>query len=251
MRSPLVDTDSFLAKLSEAGTAEECNLLLSSILPFLGIKRVGYVRINPPYSNKRSYVFTNWDKEWVGRYIERDYVYYDPMMGKARRSVTPFYWGSYSRLEISHPRQKSVMADASDFGHKCGIAVPIRDSHASLSVVSYIIDEKNEKNICESPSMMRSCKETLLLISLYYHAESLKKSSNLHEDASPPVLSSRQVEVLKWLAAGKTVWEASVILGIAEESVRYHLREAGRKLGTYGVTATVARSVADGYVSLG
>ena len=39
-------------------------------------------------------------------------------------------------------------------------------------------------------------------------------------------MSARELDCLKWTAAGKTAWEASVILGISEQTVRFHLNTA-------------------------
>ena len=44
-------------------------------------------------------------------------------------------------------------------------------------------------------------------------------------------LSARELDCLQWTAAGKTAWEASVILGISERTVRFHLNAAREKLG--------------------
>ena len=45
-------------------------------------------------------------------------------------------------------------------------------------------------------------------------------------------LTERECEVLRWIAAGKTAWDIGRILGIAELTVKDHLRNIRRKLGT-------------------
>jgi DNA-binding CsgD family transcriptional regulator len=56
-------------------------------------------------------------------------------------------------------------------------------------------------------------------------------------------LSARELDCLQWTAAGKTAWEASVILGITERTVRFHLNAAREKLGCANTTQAVAKAV--------
>ncbi|MGO3130286.1 MAG: response regulator transcription factor [Alcaligenes sp.] len=59
-------------------------------------------------------------------------------------------------------------------------------------------------------------------------------------------LSSREKEVLRWAADGKTSDEISSILDISVATVKFHTRNAAEKLGTYNRTAAVARAVVMG-----
>jgi DNA-binding CsgD family transcriptional regulator len=50
--------------------------------------------------------------------------------------------------------------------------------------------------------------------------------------------------LLKLPGGGKTAWEASVILGISERTVRFHLNAAREKLNCATTTQAVAKAVA-------
>jgi DNA-binding CsgD family transcriptional regulator len=54
-------------------------------------------------------------------------------------------------------------------------------------------------------------------------------------------LSARERECLRWVAAGKTDWEISVILGISAATVRFHLDRSRHKLGVRSRAQAVAR----------
>src|SRR6266481_2547528 len=54
-------------------------------------------------------------------------------------------------------------------------------------------------------------------------------------------LSNRELDVLYWLALGKTGYETSVILGISLCTVRVHIRNTLRKLGASNIPHAVAR----------
>ncbi len=46
-----------------------------------------------------------------------------------------------------------------------------------------------------------------------------------------PALSGRELECMRWVAAGKTDWEIGMILAISATTVKFHVDRARRKLG--------------------
>jgi DNA-binding CsgD family transcriptional regulator len=61
--------------------------------------------------------------------------------------------------------------------------------------------------------------------------------------APPPQLSSREQEVLRWCAAGKTDRDIAAILGISPRTVHKHLQRIYEKLGVETRTAAVMRAM--------
>jgi DNA-binding CsgD family transcriptional regulator len=62
-------------------------------------------------------------------------------------------------------------------------------------------------------------------------------------------LSGREQQCLLWVSHGKTSWETSVILGLSERTVNFHLLNACRKLNVYGRQAGVAKAMRLGWLS--
>jgi LuxR family quorum sensing-dependent transcriptional regulator len=60
---------------------------------------------------------------------------------------------------------------------------------------------------------------------------------------SAPMLTARERDCLTFVADGKTDWEISVILGIAEGTARFHIDNGRRKLGAINRAQAVARMV--------
>lgn len=56
-------------------------------------------------------------------------------------------------------------------------------------------------------------------------------------------LSGREVDCLEWVARGKTNWEVSRILDISENTVRFHLKNAFRKLEAPSRSSAVMRAI--------
>lgn len=64
-----------------------------------------------------------------------------------------------------------------------------------------------------------------------------------------PKLTAREVECLRWTAAGKTSWEASEILNTSERTVEFHLRNAARKLDAVNRVQCVAEAMRHGIIA--
>lgn len=70
-------------------------------------------------------------------------------------------------------------------------------------------------------------------------------------DAPPARLTRREIQCLKWAAAGKTDAEISEIVEISLPTVRFHVTNAARKLGVAGRSQAVQRAGALGYIGAG
>lgn len=62
-------------------------------------------------------------------------------------------------------------------------------------------------------------------------------------DGPRPMLTSRQLEVLRLLAAGRTTNEIAATLGLSIETVRNHIRHVLRELGVHSRLQAVVRGV--------
>jgi DNA-binding CsgD family transcriptional regulator len=81
----------------------------------------------------------------------------------------------------------------------------------------------------------------------YFHGHILRLNGHGDDHA---LLSARELDCLKWTAAGKTAWEASVILGITERTVRFHLNAARIKLNCANTTQAVAEAITHNLIEL-
>ena len=79
------------------------------------------------------------------------------------------------------------------------------------------------------------------ILASYFHHHILRLQGD--ETEAEILISARELDCLKWTAAGKSAWEASVILGISERTVRFHLNSAREKLKCATTTQAVAKAV--------
>ena len=63
-------------------------------------------------------------------------------------------------------------------------------------------------------------------------------------------LTPREVEVLNWVAQGKSAWEVGEILNIAKRTVDEHVQTAVHKIGAVNRTHAVAIAVRDRIISV-
>jgi LuxR family transcriptional regulator, quorum-sensing system regulator BjaR1 len=63
-------------------------------------------------------------------------------------------------------------------------------------------------------------------------------------------LTTRELEVLSWVAQGKSAWEVGEILHIAKRTVDEHVQTAVRKMGAVNRTHAVAMAVRDRIISV-
>lgn len=70
-------------------------------------------------------------------------------------------------------------------------------------------------------------------------------------DETPPRLTRREIQCLKWAAAGKTDAEIGELVAIALPTVRFHVTNAARKLRVSGRSQAIQRAATLGYIGAG
>ncbi|ABI77606.1 transcriptional regulator, LuxR family [Hyphomonas neptunium ATCC 15444] len=61
----------------------------------------------------------------------------------------------------------------------------------------------------------------------------------------------REIQCLKWAAAGKTDSEIATIMGVSAPTIRFHMTNASRKLGVSGRSQTIRLATTLGYIGQG
>ena len=71
--------------------------------------------------------------------------------------------------------------------------------------------------------------------------------ANENRTPETPVVSlkPRELEVIRWAAAGKTLAEIAMITGLAYRTVRYHLERARKRYGYATTQQTIVRAAID------
>lgn len=116
-----------------------------------------------------------------------------------------------------------------------GVVFAIRTQHGELGLAAALwrLEDAYEKRDIAV--------RDLRLLMNYFHSQLLR--INGVDSENEILMSARELDCLSWTAAGKTAWEASVILGISERTVRFHLNVAREKLKCATTTQAVAKAI--------
>jgi len=176
----------------------------------------------------------NYPQEWVSLYQSNEFWRIDPVVLAAMEQHCPQHWSDIYR---KFPPDKKFLSLAHDFGLKDGCTcLAIGGSHQKWTIISVGGKLKKEKKKTEYIFERLSPHFHIALSSLKVRNDEKK----LHD------LTNREREVLKWLSYGKTSWEISVILNVAEATVNFHVKNITAKLNVVGRSHAVAVAVHGG-----
>ncbi|QRE77404.1 LuxR family transcriptional regulator [Methylobacterium aquaticum] len=185
----------------------------------------------------------HWPEEWATRYVEQAYVQHDPVMAHVRRTTMPFLW-SEVRVDRDAALARRIMGEAPAFGLGDGLCVPIHDVDGTETAASF-----------GAPRMDLSdeARAGLHLLAIYAHlaSRSFGPAAPARPTRRPGGLARctrREIECIKWAAAGKTGWETSEILSLSQRTVEDYLRNAARKLGAVNRVQLVAQAMREGLI---
>lgn len=182
------------------------------------------------------------DQDWLDEYRVNQQVDRDPLIQAALQLQRPISWKEAAKLAIKIDseafRNSSFRQQASMSGLKNGYIFSKRSQYVSQAVAVTAVTTGSR------PMNEYQCQ--LLDILLPHLNEILIRQGF----STPPQLSSREQEVLRWATAGKSNWEVAQILNISERTVKFHLRNIYRKLEVNNRSHAVVEALRLGVVDL-
>lgn len=199
----------------------------------LGFEYCAYgMRLPLPVSKPKVFMLNNYDKNWQERYARENYLAVDPTVAHGMRSVMPLVW-SDQVFKASRP----FWEDARSHGLKFGWAQSCFDARGLGGMLTLA---RSEDKISSS-ELLSHAHRMSWLAHLAHEGMSVLLVAKLMPEAGVE-LSSREVEVLRWTAEGKTSSEVSEILHISERTVNFHVNNALEKLGAANKTAAAIKA---------
>lgn len=117
------------------------------------------------------------------------------------------------------------------------LAIALQTQHGESAALLLSADARMDDWASQRTTIAREFRT----LGQYFHRHMLRIFGCDGERAH--AVSAREIDCLKWMAAGKTAWEVSTILGISERTVRFHLNAAREKLECTTTTQAVAKAV--------
>lgn len=178
----------------------------------------------PTIEGKAPAVILNYPTEWVRHYFRLGLQEIDPVVKFAPNARKPFLWADFSNGQVLTPRQISFMQDASAVGMRHGLCVPIRGPFGEASVMSFVTDSAEPLHDPDIIRVLTSLAHDFYVQQMARTREGRPKHAEL--------LSSRELEILKWISQGKSSWDISKIISISENTVNFHVKRIMAKLDT-------------------
>jgi LuxR family quorum sensing-dependent transcriptional regulator len=180
------------------------------------------------------FFFQDWPPDWIELYIKRNFVAADYVVAEARRRIAPFtFLEAKAERSLSRP-ELDIWDAVVNWGWTDGLSVPIHGPGGYFGLVTMAGKEQ------PMPPALR-CE--LHQLSFLTH-ERCRALTGLAPVPDPQAaLTHRELECIRWVAAGKTDWEIASLLRVSQTTVRTHVDQARRKLGARSRSQAVARLV--------
>jgi DNA-binding CsgD family transcriptional regulator len=199
------------------------------------LESIAYLGLNIPLgAHRRGFVQCVYSDTDIKQCVTNDVLAEGQLGGLALALRQPLDW---NELPSTREAARLVQLVSGQWGDVRLLSLPLRAIVGEHSVFCLA-------TTAEPPGWEKR-KETLLrefqVLGNYFHQHILRIYG--HDAGKDILMSARELDCLKWMAAGKTAWEASVILGISERTVRFHLNAAREKLDCLTTTQAVAKAV--------
>ena len=178
------------------------------------------------------YIRLTYPAAWIKRYLQMDYVKVDPVLRHGFQRALPFFW---AEIPASTSDEVRMLMDAISHGvGPFGMSIPVRSKRGhrglfSLSA-SQFVDEWSQ--FCSANI------GGLVDIASNLHQRVIVREFG-HENV---MLSSREIECLKWTAQGKEAGDIATILGISLHTTRDYLKSARFKLDCLTLAQAVSKA---------
>jgi LuxR family quorum sensing-dependent transcriptional regulator len=171
-------------------------------------------------------------REWLDHWRLHNYIAVDPVLHQILLRNEPVRWRDSVRPD-DEPGTR-ILDEAAQFGMHDGLALPVY-SRDGLTIAITIGTDRYE--------LSRRDETLLHLASLYFQAKLEQLRTTLSPRPTEPKMTPRERECLSWVAAGKTDWEISQILNIAEQTVHEYVQNALIKLRATTRAQAVATAI--------
>jgi LuxR family quorum-sensing transcriptional regulator LasR len=188
-----------------------------SITQKLGFSAVLYGgRFGVDVAKTKEHVESNYDRAWRQHYDANHYAAIDPTVRHAIQSLAPLGWS----LDIYASREQLVFREeATAYGLRSGITFPVHSRDGDVGLLSLSMSSASSHAVAHLEE--NKVWGSLLATMMHETTRRLIKTDLL---SSRPHLTKCEAEVLKWLSAGKSNWDISVLLNISEHGVSHHVR---------------------------
>ncbi len=194
-----------------------------------------YLGLNIPLgSDRKRFVQCTYSDQWVKQCVSREPLAIGRLGSLTLALPALLDW---SELTDTPDTRRLLSYIGEEKGSRQLVSIPLRPIVGETAI--FFVG--SEVPVDEWKTQRKNILREFQVLASYFHQHILRIYGNDSENQI--LVSARELDCLKWVAAGKTAWEASVILGISERTVRFHLNAAREKLNCLTTTQAVAKAV--------
>lgn len=209
----------------------------------LGFQRFAYLCL----SGEAPMLISSYPDSWTSRYFHLGYQQLDPVVLRARVERDLFSWGGTARAPAGSRAQRQFFDEATTFGIRSGITVPIRGGFGRMAAFTLATGDRE----IDLDRRIGEWKDIVQQVGLYFHvhvAARLDASFGAQQHTGSE-LTQRERQCLAWIAQGKTAADIAVLVAISPRTVVFHLENARRKLGAASIAQCVAVALRRGLLT--
>ncbi|MGS0894414.1 autoinducer binding domain-containing protein [Burkholderia stagnalis] len=227
-----------MTTLSRARSFDEVFSIVATHARLLNFDMCAYGARDPlPVTRPTFSTCNTYPEAWQKRYLAENYFALDPIVRYGLIYTSPIVW------PVDACADEPFWQEAKAHGLAHGWSQPIRGKHGRIAMWSFArgADEISDLELAASESR---------LIYLAHAAQSM--NSRLVAAPTDAVqmgqFTTREKEVLKWAADGKTALEIASILSISERTITFHMQNIMEKLNSVNKTQAIVKAVLLGVI---
>lgn len=183
----------------------------------------------------------NYPPEWVAYFDEQGLGPCDPVHRACHVTSVGFAWSQLPRMIPLTARDREVLALAGGSGLGDGFTIPAHVPGEANGSCSFAVPAG-----CAMPAQYLPLAQVVGAFAF----EAARKLWRVRSvTAVPRPLTDRQRDCVLWAARGKSDWEIACILGISDQTVSQHLKQARERYGVSNRTMLAVGALFDGSIS--
>ncbi|ATY32986.1 LuxR family transcriptional regulator [Sphingomonas psychrotolerans] len=182
--------------------------------------------------------------DWVEHYDQYALAGADPIRRASRLGCHAFYWSELSNMMCLTDDENETLRLGRAAGLIDGVTIPANVPGEPAGSCSFA--KSNGATIDHG----RLAELQLLGLFAFDRARRLG-TGQVERAGGPRHLTDRQRDCVLWVARGKTDWEIGKILGVCEETVAQHLKQARERFEVSKRTSLVVEAILRGEISPG
>jgi DNA-binding CsgD family transcriptional regulator len=165
-------------------------------------------------------------------YLAERWYEVDPILALSAQATRPFCWDDAAATLIFSERQVAMLDECRRVGVHSIIVTPFQTRNGRSDIVGISRRHAGRPDPRRVPILQAICAQT------WCRYADLTDCS-LTGEAEAVALTTRELEILKWIKHGKNNLEISEISNVSVKTIEYHVANIFRKLGASNRTAAV------------